>query len=66
MGSEAEIRIPEAGESDAELRESGRVVWTNGKFQGGVEGIVNAGMADGNIFVNVGSGSYAFELTPPR
>ncbi len=62
-GSEAEIRIPELGLASVELRESGRVVWKDGKYQSGTAGIAGAREQGGALVLQAGSGDYVFELT---
>jgi alpha-L-rhamnosidase len=62
VGSQAEVRIPELGLAPATLSESGHVVWKGGKYQSGTPGINGARENDGLLVVEVGSGSYVFEL----
>ncbi len=64
VNSDAEIVIPvEQDMTETTLREGGRVIWQDGRFAGGDEGVSAARAAGATILVNVGSGHYAFELT---
>lgn len=63
VGSDAEVRIPELGLAPVTLLESGRVVWQDGKYQGGASGIRGARETDGTLVLEIGSGSYVFQLS---
>ncbi|HTQ53854.1 MAG TPA: family 78 glycoside hydrolase catalytic domain [Bryobacteraceae bacterium] len=67
-GSDAEVRLPELGQSPVAVEESGRVIWKDGKYQSGASGITGAKAENGTIAVQIGSGDYSFELRalPPE
>ena len=57
----AMVSVPAADGGMTEIAESGRVVWKNGVFAEGVDGI-RAGKADGDfVTFEVGSGEYTFQ-----
>lgn len=63
VGSDAEVVIPTDPEMTAvTVREGDRVVWQNGQYVAGDDGIRGARQADGHIVLNVGSGRFAFHL----
>jgi alpha-L-rhamnosidase len=74
VNSEAKIVIPKDYEmTEVVIKEGDRVVWQNGGFVPGDEGILNAtagakqnsfrGPVVGSVVFEVGSGHYSFELT---
>ena len=74
VNSEAKIVIPKDDEmTEVTIKEGERVVWDNGRFVPGVEGIVNASAGTNQtsflaplrrtVVFDVGSGHYSFTLT---
>jgi alpha-L-rhamnosidase len=66
VGSEAEIHMPALGLSDVTVRESDKVVWSQGRFQPGVLGLTGAHQKGSAIVFAAGSGTYTFLLTGTR
>ena len=62
LGAEAEIVFPKFNLRNIEIKEGGRLIWKDGAFVAGVEGVVGAKDASGSILIKTGSGRYAFEL----
>ncbi len=62
VGVEATIRVPTLGLDSPSVEESGKAVWSDGRFQPGVSGIAAGRVVDGDIILQAGSGSYVFEL----
>jgi len=60
VGSIAEIHLPKI-EKEIEIFEGGRSIWKNGKLSI-VEGIISAREEKDRIVIEIGSGSYSFEL----
>lgn len=48
------------------IQESGRTVWSNGKFQPGQAGITKGTAGKGEVIFDVGSGVYEFQVMVPR
>lgn len=65
VGAEAEIRIPRPW-TDAVLKESGRVIWQNGRRFRDLEGLSLQRIEDKWIILNTGSGAYEFRLEKIR
>jgi alpha-L-rhamnosidase len=63
LGVEAEIAIPKFNLKNITVKEGGRLIWENGSFVPGVEGVIEAKDASDSVVIKTGSGSYAFELT---
>ena len=59
----AEIHVPKLGLSDVAVSESGTPLWKSGAIVESISGITDGAESDDCIVLNVGSGSYAFELT---
>ena len=62
-GSEAEIHVPKPPPGPVVIREGGRVVWRDGAFQPGVEGLTGARDAQRAVIFLAGSGRYTFEAS---
>ncbi|MCS7112010.1 MAG: family 78 glycoside hydrolase catalytic domain [Ignisphaera sp.] len=60
VGSTAEVHLPKMGK-DIEVLEGGRAVWKAGGLTK-VEGVLSAREEDGRIVIEIGSGSYSFEV----
>jgi alpha-L-rhamnosidase len=63
LGAEAETDIPKFNLKNITVKEGGRLIWADGAFVPGVEGVIEAKDASGSIVIKTGSGRYAFELT---
>ena len=63
--SRAKIRIPKLGLADVALWEGGNLLFSQGRFVTGVDGVTEASDAGNVVRVEVGSGSYKFTLEPP-
>ena len=64
VNSDAEVVIPiEQDMTETTLREGDHVIWQDGRFVPGDEGVRAARAEGGTIIVSVGSGHYAFQLT---
>lgn len=64
LGATADVHLPLMGLPDANVTESGEVLWKVGKLVPGVSGVLSA-VADGArgaLVVRVGSGSYGFAV----
>ena len=62
VNSEAQVYVPKAGLKARTVTESGTLVWQNGKYVAGADGITGAASEKEYVAFTVGSGSYAFEL----
>lgn len=60
---QATVSVPTCGIEDVVVEESGSVVWRDGKFVSGVEGIAGARRDLHHVTFDVGSGNYAFHLS---
>ncbi|MDA1096501.1 MAG: hypothetical protein O3B84_04515 [Chloroflexi bacterium] len=58
--ADAVVRLPLG--SAKTVRESGTVLWKDGAFASGAEGISEAGIAKGTLTMILGSGDYNFEV----
>jgi alpha-L-rhamnosidase len=63
VNSRAEVSIPTLELQDVRIKESGNTIWKDGTYLPGVNGIGGARETEGRVTVEVGSGTYAFELT---
>jgi alpha-L-rhamnosidase len=64
VNAEADIRIPKNPKiTEPLIREGGKVIWQNGKFVAGPEGVTAAREEDRSIVVSVGSGHYVLQLS---
>ena len=62
VNARAKVGVPKAGMRDVTVEENGKVVWKNGVYVGGVDGVVS-GIEDAEyVTFDVGSGSYRFVL----
>jgi len=62
--STGQVHVPQVG-SDGVVYESGRVVWSHGRFQRGVDGVTDAhwDAEEAAVVFDVDSGSYAFVVS---
>jgi len=63
VNSTAKVSIPKMELKDVAITESGEAVWRDCTFIRGVSGISAGSESDDYVTFDVGSGSYAFELT---
>ncbi|MHC4253303.1 MAG: alpha-L-rhamnosidase C-terminal domain-containing protein, partial [Planctomycetota bacterium] len=63
VNATAEIHLPKLGMNDVTISESGTVLWQSGTVAESIPGIVDVSESDEAVVLNVGSGSYVFELT---
>jgi alpha-L-rhamnosidase len=62
VNSRATVSVPKMELSRVTITEGGETVWEDGAFVGGVPGIVGGSESTGDVTLEVGSGSYRFEL----
>jgi alpha-L-rhamnosidase len=60
VNSVAEVHLPKMGKS-VEVAESGKVIWREG-IVAPVEGVISVKEEDNEVVIEVGSGSYSFEV----
>jgi alpha-L-rhamnosidase len=65
VNTRAVVRVPKLGLENVAIAESGQVVWQDGAFLGGVQGITDGTERADDVTFEVGSGSYRFDLTRP-
>ena len=63
VNSTAKISVPKLGQQEVTVTERGEAVWRTGAFAKGVAGVTGAIDTGESVTFQVGSGSYAFELT---
>ena len=61
--SDATISIPLLKFSNPVIREGNKIVWQNGQYVSGIEGITNGVSEEGFITFTTGSGDYKFNLS---
>ena len=65
VGATATVRVPTRGHAaTAVVTEGGAVAWRAGAYVPGVSGIAGAAAAGDAVVFTVGSGTYAFEVSP--
>jgi alpha-L-rhamnosidase len=62
VNSHARVSVPKIGLKDVTVTESGKAVFSKGRFIKGVSGITAATESDEYVTFEVGSGSYSFSL----
>jgi hypothetical protein len=67
VNTTATVYVPRFGNNRAQIREGGEVVWRNGRFFTGREGITSAAGQGDAVAIAVGSGTYEFTTStePP-
>ena len=60
---QARVSVPLMGLENVTITESGTVVWKDGSYVPGVEGITGGKRDSGSVTFETGSGRYAFQLT---
>lgn len=60
---DASVSVPTLGTGDVVVREGGTVVWKNGTFVAGAEGVTGASRDPERITFAVGSGNYKFRVS---
>jgi len=63
VNSEAKVSVPKMGLDNVSVEESGKVIWKDGSYVGGVAGITSGSESDDCITFDIGSGSYSFKLS---
>jgi alpha-L-rhamnosidase len=66
VGATATIKLPLLGGTGSTVRESGRVVWADGRRVGSDPGLTVGAAAGGVLTMTAGSGDYTFTVTAPR
>ena len=68
VGAIAEVHVLtyDWGQQSVTVLESGRTVWSNGKFQPGQTGVTSGIAGKGEIVFSVGSGVYEFQVMVPN
>jgi alpha-L-rhamnosidase len=62
VGSRAKVSLPKMSLGDVTVAEGGQVVWKQGDYAGGAEGISAGCETDRHVTFEVGGGKYCFEL----
>ncbi len=62
VNSKAKVSIPKMGLENFGITESGKTIWEDGSYIGGVEGITGGIESNEYVTFDVGSGSYSFKL----
>jgi len=57
------IGIPKMGYENIQIKEKKKLLWHDSKYEKGIKGIKNASEKEDRVYVTVGSGSYAFEIS---
>ena len=63
VNSRARVSLPTLGLSNISVSENGNTIWQDNAYHSGPDGVTSASPRAGYIDVNVGSGTYHFELT---
>jgi alpha-L-rhamnosidase len=63
VGSEAEVVLPKFNFRNVTIKETGQVVWDGKGFQAGAPGVQKVEEKQNSFVIQIGSGSYAFEVT---
>ena len=63
VNSRGKVSIPKLGLKNITITESGRVIWKDGRFTKGTEGIFAAKDGDEYVTFETGSGKYSFQST---
>jgi alpha-L-rhamnosidase len=58
----ASVSLPGSGTGPFRIQESGRTIWSNGAYVGGVAGISGASVNGERVELAVGSGTYRFQI----
>ena len=68
VGAIAEVHVLtyDWGKQSVTVQESGRTVWSNGKFQPGQTGVTSGIAGKGEMVFSVGSGVYEFQVMVPE
>jgi alpha-L-rhamnosidase len=62
VNSRAKVSVPKVGLPDVIVTEGSEVIWEDGSFHGGAEGIADGSESAASVILEIGSGSYSFEL----
>lgn len=63
VNSQAKVSVPKMGLENVTIKESGKIIFQNGLYVGGVSGIIDGGESAKFVTLDVESGSYSFELS---
>ncbi len=63
VNSRARVSLPTLGLSNISVSENGITIWQDNAYHSGPDGVTSASPRAGYIDVNIGSGTYHFELT---
>jgi alpha-L-rhamnosidase len=63
VNARARVSVPKMGLEHVTVAEGGEIVWTDGAFVGGVAGIAGGSGSADYVALDIGSGSYSFELS---
>ena len=62
VNSKSQVNIPKLGMSNIIITENGKTVWSNNKFDMGIDGVTDGADEGDYITLKVGSGNYSFQL----
>jgi len=62
VNSQARVSMPKMALRKITIEESGKTIWKDSSYFGGVEGITDGSKSAEHVIFDVGSGSYAFKL----
>jgi len=62
VNSRAKVSVPKIGLENVIISESGKIIWKDGSYLGGVEGIKDGSESADHVTFDVGSGDYSFKL----
>jgi len=57
------MSVPKIKLSNVTIKESGKTIWENDSYLGGIAGITGGSQNDERVTFDVGSGSYFFEVS---
>ncbi len=59
----ATVSVPKIGLKDVTVAEGGEIVWRDGAYVSGIQGITGGSESAGYVTLEVGSGDYLFTMT---
>ncbi len=62
VNSQAKVSVPKMGLENVTIKESGKTIWKDGSYIGGVAGVTGDSEDAWYVTFDVGSGSYSFEM----
>jgi alpha-L-rhamnosidase len=63
VNTQAKVSVPKIKLSNLTIKESGKTIWENDSYLGGIAGITGGSQNDERVTFDVGSGSYFFEAS---